>query len=232
MKVFTLLRSKRWPSAVLMAVLTLSLAPAFRALAQADGARNVPTLKEKVKRTGTGKFVSHKAADFSVAHDDLDSLARHSEIVVVGTALENRCFLTADGKNITTNYIISVQEVIKGNLSPGSTIKLSTPGGRYSFDAANYAEVKVNGGYKRIENGKQYLLFLNKNDGNSEYQLKYGNDFFITVGGPQGVFHLPPDGTGVQPANMRRAHPAVQKYKGKRNEEFVNEARQAVRKNG
>ncbi|MET0621838.1 MAG: hypothetical protein ABW250_02550 [Pyrinomonadaceae bacterium] len=210
-------------AAVAVTLLALGASPATPATSAGD----TQPLKERVAQAGRNLMIA-KSADFSTSYDDLAALARDSDLVIVGTTLTNRCFLTADGKNVTTNYIVEAQDVLKGDLKKGARIKVSTPGGRVSF-GDHYAQVSVVGGYRKMQNNMTFVLFLKKNDGNAEYQLPYGNDFFVTLGGAQGIFELPADGSGVKPANIRRNHTAVKAHKDKGVKNFLKEVRDAVK---
>src|SRR5882762_3633434 len=71
---------------------------------------------------------------------DLEKLTKNSEAVIVGVPVKNMCELTADSQLITTNYDVTVQEVLKGDVLQGSTIKVAVVGGKLTFDDGSTAE--------------------------------------------------------------------------------------------
>lgn len=150
---------------------------------------------------------------------DIDMLAKNSAAVIIGTAVENVSRLTEDGRQITTNYQVIVQEGLKGNIQEGSTITASLPGGRVEFEDGTSAEL-VTPGFSRMVNGETYVLFLSKK--------KDESSTFILTGGPQGSFQIPADGTGIKPSG--HSSDIVQKHKGKDAKAFLKEVREAVKK--
>jgi len=120
----------------------------------------------------------------------LETITRDSALVLVGTPLTNLCELDSEGDGITTDYQVSVNEAIKGNLAPGSVITVSVPGGRVEFPDGTSAELRVQD-FKKMENGKTYVLFLRNR--------QPGSEKFITTGAAQGLFEVPNDESGVKP---------------------------------
>lgn len=151
---------------------------------------------------------------------DLQDLTQGSALVVVGTPLRNKCSLDeVDGDMITTDYEVAINEAIKGNVTQGSTIKVSLPGGRVEFPEGTSAELRTPD-FRKMENGKTYVLFLHQN--------RPGSEEFIVTGG-QGLFEIPSDGSGVRP-NGSLLDPAAAENKDKPVAAFLKAVRDAAKK--
>jgi hypothetical protein len=120
----------------------------------------------------------------------LEMIIKNSELVVVGTPLTNVCKVDSEGDGITTDYQVSVNEAIKGDVASGNLITVSIPGGRVEFPDGTSAEIRVQD-FRKMENGKTYVLFLRHG--------QPGSEKFITTGAAQGLFEVPNDGSGVKP---------------------------------
>jgi hypothetical protein len=151
---------------------------------------------------------------------DIQSLTRNSIMVVVGSPLQNMCKLSFDRESINTEYQVTIQEVIKGKVAQGNTITVNLPGGLVEFEDGTSAEIRTPG-FRKMENGKTYVLFLkeNKAEGNA----------FILVGGQQGLFELPVDGSGVNPHGLP-VDEVVKQNKNKDVNAFLKEIRLAAKK--
>jgi hypothetical protein len=176
------------------------------------------SLRERAKQAA-GRYIGVEHPDRSVVHSDLATLAHQSTVVVVGTALENHCRLSADEEHITTDYQVRADEVLKGDVQPGSTITVSTPGGMKLFLDKTSAVIRVPE-FRRPINGRTYLLFLSPSP---------SVDIFSLTAGPQGAFELPVSGKGVQPADLHSDDPVVVKYKDKSVKSFIREARRVAK---
>lgn len=195
---------------------------------QSQPANDRDALLQSVRRGNlkqAAKIKGSYARDFDPHWDwvqfDIESLTKNSEAVVIATPFRNLGGrLTAAGQMITTEHEIIVQDVIKGNLRQGSTIKVSLPGGRVEFEDGTSAEFKTPG-FDGISFGKTYTLFL--------YKDTAASDTFALVAGPQGLFETPADGTIVKP-HGRASDPAVKEAKGKKSEEFLSTVRKQAQK--
>lgn len=177
------------------------------------------TLWELARKSG-GKYGGAEHPNWGVVYPNLDLLGRASAVVFVGTVSTNRCRLSLDERHIATNYFVEVEEVLKGELMIAQIVRVSVPGGLIIFPDKSVAVTRVqNFPYRKMQNGKRYVLFLT---GDTE------GDYFALTGGPQGVFELSSDGRGVQVADGRRDHPLVQKYAGLDVQTFLAEVRQAA----
>lgn len=211
---------------ICLAVLAIALVRGVRSQGSQNSAEaQERALIEAVRRGGlreAAKLKGRYVASINTSHwlkFDLESLTKNSAAVIIGRPLSSVSRLTPDGEQITTEYQININEVLKGNLTANEKISLSLPGGIVVFEDGTSAEVKTPD-EERIENGKTYLLFLSPKKG--------ATDGFVATGGAQGLFELPPDKSGVKPKG-HRVDP-VQKYKNRPTDKFVEEIREAVRK--
>ena len=120
-------------------------------------------------------------------------------------------------KFIVTDFQITVQDVLKGALQSGQTIKVRTPGGRVELGEGKYAEVNMPDFWKYPEVGEVYLLFLeSRTDGS-----------FILRGGPQGLFLVTSAGS-IKP-QVRPEDKLMQDYDGKTVQSVLKEIREVSR---
>lgn len=174
------------------------------------------TLQEKASRGG-GKLVSNLDFNTSAQKASLKDVVSGSQLVVIATAESNVCRMSEDGKTVRTIYKVNIEEVLKGQAQPGRKISVSLPGGKVGFPEGGTAEVQTPW-FKKMLNNRRYILFLTgKPDGNS----------FVPTGGPQGVFEIPADGTGVL-SHSGLSKDAMQQYAGKSRQIFVNEIKNAM----
>lgn len=192
-----------------------------------DQAEDRQAIRDAIRRGGyreaariKGNFKGSFDPNWDWAQLDIESLAKYSEIVVVGVPSKNLgSRLIAQGQLIVTDYEVNPQEIIKGSFQEGEAVKISVPGGRVQFEDGTSAEL-VTPGFK-VEENKTYTLFLFKESEQS--------DSFTLVAGPQGLFELPADGKSVN-AKGRPTDPAVKETNNKDVKTFLNEVREQSRK--
>ncbi|MEW6131447.1 MAG: hypothetical protein AB1757_30745 [Acidobacteriota bacterium] len=177
------------------------------------------SLQERARRS-EGGYIAYKEVNFGAIHLNLNGLIKQSNQVLIGTVLSNHCRLTTDERSINTLYKIRVDEVLKGALSNDRIVEVSLPGGYLSFNNDTHAEVRVTGGFRKLLDGRQYVLFL---DDTIE------NGVFLSTGEAQGLFELRKDNR-ILPADMRPEHPLVKTYKESKGEDFLKAIREAVKK--
>lgn len=180
----------------------------------------------RIKRDYVESYDYH----FHQVPTDLEGLTKKSELVVVGTPLDNRCRLTRDGFIINTVYDLQVQEVIKGEgIQPGSRLKVALPGGKVMFHDGATAEI-VTPDFEKMIDGRTYVLYLNlrpRGDGDL-----YDNPEIVVydlVAGPQGLLELPADGTKVK-SHAKSGTPVAKETKDKDVYAFLAEARDLGRR--
>ncbi len=179
--------------------------------------------------TNGGKFVLKYKANRSTIYPNIAELANRSDLIVVGKTIGHRSSLRADGKFITEDYFVKVQELLKGSLStnrlPNGTspsnrsILVSLPGGAYRFaDGAIAAVLPV--GEKAAEDGHVYVFFLKAKLPVSVY------NGYLLASETQGLFALT-NGV-VDPADAVVNDPVVVKYHGMRAADFLREIHKAI----
>ncbi|HLG17504.1 MAG TPA: hypothetical protein VJH03_23875 [Blastocatellia bacterium] len=207
-------RTKNKRSTALLVAIFVLAQGSLVVLAQAPA----KTLHDRAKDAG-GKLIYPYDADRSVVYPNVEELAKHSDLIIIGRTVGHRARLTADGMVVTRDFLVKTQEVIKGDIQPGLGIAVSVPGGSYRFPDGVYVYVRPRD-YLDAKDGKLYVFFLR-----AKGSLTKGHQ---VAGGVQGLFELT-DG-GVQPADLVADDPVVVKYKGKKGADFLAEIHRAVNK--
>jgi hypothetical protein len=208
-------------------VLTLALAGAHRAQKPEKEKKPRPnivngtgSLKEKAKSTEGGQFLGYATPGKDVRFRSIAEVAESSSVVITGTPQSNRCRLSEDETSITINYQVNVQEVIKGDLQPGSTVTVKLPGGKVTFPDGTSAEVRAPW-FKWMQNRHTYVLFLNVDADGTAY---------VTTGGPQGVFEIPAGNEASVKSNSGINQDPMWKYHDMKLEQFMDEVRKGLGK--
>jgi hypothetical protein len=136
-----------------------------------------------------GHYTTTFDPNWDLSNFDIESLAKHSAAVVIGSPTTSKSQLTADGLLVITEYEVSIREVLKGTIPPNNTVKVTVPGGKVEFEDGTSAEVITpEEGHLTISGS--YVFFLHQNaDGGDTYRL---------TGGPQGLIEFPTDGGHVK----------------------------------
>ena len=175
------------------------------------------TLEEKARRGG-GRLVANLDFNRSSQKSSLKDMVTSSKSIVIVTTESNVCRMSEDGQTVRTLYTARVEEVLKGQGEPGQKITVSLPGGMVGFPGGATAEVQTPW-FKKMLNNRRYLLFLTG---------KPNGVTFSPTGGPQGVFEIPADGTGVL-SHSGLSQDVMQQYAGKNRQDFVREIKDAIR---
>lgn len=132
-----------------------------------------------------GHYVGTADPTWDWSNFNLEELTKSSAAVIVGMPQTSVAQLSSTGDQITTNYKVKVENVIKGNLTASNVVEVSMVGGRVEFEDGTSAEIQTPD-FERMQNGKRYILFL--------YANRNGSEIFLLTGGPQGLFELTTDG--------------------------------------
>src|SRR5438270_13329157 len=116
------------------------------------------TLYEQAKKNG-GRVVLTNRPSRATIYPNIEELAKRSDLIVIGRALGHKSNLTPDGRFITQDFLIKVQEIIKGNLAKHQSVLISSPGGTHRFADGTYVAV-MSKGYKQLEDKGLYVYFL------------------------------------------------------------------------
>jgi len=176
------------------------------------------TLYDRAKKAG-GKLVVKYKPSRGTIYPNIAELAKRSDLIVVGRVLSHKSNLTADERAITQDFLVKVQDVIKGNLGKGTAVLFSLPGGTHRFPDKTYA-VMVSVGYTQPQDGGIYVLFLKSRQANSPYKGQR------LVSESQGLFALK-DGV-VEPADLAADDPVNAKYRKMGAALFLREIHKAV----
>ena len=176
------------------------------------------SLHDQAKKGG-GKFVLKYKPNRGTIYPNVEELAKRSDLIVVGRVLSHKANLSPDERFITQDFLVKVQEVIKGELTRGSSLLLSLPGGTHRFpDGAFVAMAPV--GFKQPEDGGLYVLFLKNKNKDSAFKGQR------LVAEDQGLFAL--TNGGVEPADLTADDPISVKYRKMGPAAFLHEIHKAV----
>jgi len=193
---------------------TFAVAMSAAVLAQRPG----DTLNNRAKQAG-GKLVWRYRPNHSVIYANVEELAKRSDLIVVGRTRQHLPALTPDKKFVTDDFVVHVQEVIKGDVAAGKDMVISLPGGAYKFPDGTFAYVMA-AHYKPAEKGGIYIFFLKtkkKLSGIKGYQLSSAT---------QGLFGF--KNGQVEPADQFATDPIVVRYRGMSAAAFLAEVHKAV----
>jgi len=218
------LTSRKIGLAVILSIAASGIAISAYALSQHQkeapptaSSKDPRTLEEKAKR-GQGKLVANLDFNKGAQQTSLTKMVQASESIAIVTTVSNVCKLSEDGKVVRTFYRARVEDVLKGHVKSGGEITVSLPGGKVGFPDGSTAEVQTVW-FKKMLNNKRYLLFLSG---------KPTSDSFTTTGGPQGVFEIPADGSGVL-SHSGLANDVMRQYDRKSATSFLSEIKQAMK---
>lgn len=184
----------------------------FIALVAIVGASSAPILAQQKTRTDLqtrakstgGKLVWRYRPTRSVVYPNIEELAKRSDAVLIGRTLGHRSKLAADGKFITQDFLVRVQEVLKGDVTNGSSITISLPGGSHKFKDGTRVHV-MPALFKQAQDGSSYVFFLKTPRGSANKNYRLTSEI-------QGLFAFK-DGQ-VEPAYGSATDPIVAKYQG------------------
>ncbi|MGH9970746.1 MAG: hypothetical protein ACREBG_23550 [Pyrinomonadaceae bacterium] len=165
------LRSKLSPIVILtiLCVLALIFTNAFisvtRSQPQKSREKSEPKkLVEAIRRGGyreaaklKGHYVGTADPNWDWANFNLEELTKRSAAVIVGVPQTSIAQLSPTGDQITTNYTVKVENVIKGNLATSNIVEVSLLGGRVEFEDGTSAEIQTPD-FERMQNGKRYSV--------------------------------------------------------------------------
>ena len=187
----------------LMLVALLAIATALSAPVLAQQQKTRTDLHTRAKSKG-GKYVWRYRPTRSVVYPNIEELAKRSDAVLIGRMLGHRSNLTTDGKFITQDFHVRVQEVLKGTVANGSSITISLPGGSHKYKDGTRVHV-MPALFKQAQDGGTYVFFLKVPKGSSTKQYRLTSEI-------QGLFAFK-DGQ-VEPAYGAATDPMVMKYQG------------------
>lgn len=175
-----------------------------------------------------GEYVGSARFESCGAAANLEGLAHFSTIVIVGQIGENRPHLSADGREITTDFRVTVLETVKGPVSVGDTISVAISGGKIVFEDGTSAELRP-GDFRVPESGERYVFFLQRSwyRPSAEAEKYAGRSgVWSPVLASQGLFAIT-DLSRVRPA-ARLLYPVALKYRDADYARFMADVYSAV----
>ena len=193
---------------------------------QKQDANDQIALREALRRGGlreAAKLKGHYVGDFDAHWDfsrlDIELLTKNSVAVIVGTTrkkLGSR--LTSGGELIFTDYEVTVQERIKGEVATGARIIVSLPGGRVDFEDGTSAELTTPN-FEHMKTGGTYTLFLSES--------ATAPDGYTLTAGPQGLVEIVDNNTVK--SQGRPTDPINEQSRGKNKDAFLQEVRKQAK---
>lgn len=194
--------------------------------AQENAVKDQAAIRDALRHGGlreAAKLKRHYIEDFDPHWDfglfDIESLTKNCAAIVVGLPSKNLGGrLSGGGQVILTDYEVVVQETIKGTPTPGSTIKVSLPGGRVEFEDGTSAELRTPE-FEQVKTFGTYTFFLSETNNPDEYTL---------TGGPQGLVELVNDATAK--SHGRSTDPVAKQNNGRDKDSFLRDVREKAKK--
>jgi hypothetical protein len=200
--------------------------PLQQPAAQQPSSDDIIALRQAIRQGGLraaaklkGNYVAEYNPHWDWGRFDLETLTKGSAAVIVGRFTKKAEPRLIDGLLICTDYEVSVEELVKGEIKQGETIVVTLPGGRISFDDGTSAELTTPS-FEHPHIGRSYTLFLMR-------ETAVPSVFFL-AGGPQGMFDLE-DSSGVKSHGLPDDLTAVE-TNGKSREAFMKTVRELARK--
>lgn len=109
-----------------------------------------------------GRYVGEESDGGELVAADMTTLAWWSDLVFVGRVLSGESHLSQDGRHITTEYKLELEQVFKSPwpLTGRVVVDVSLPGGEMTFENGASAVTSARSFRDRMEVGKRYLLFV------------------------------------------------------------------------
>jgi hypothetical protein len=197
-----------------------------RSARQNQSKEDAAVLRDALRRGGLreaaklkGNYVAEYNPHWDWGQFTVEALTKNSAAVIVGRFTRKLDARLLDGKVISTDYEVAVEELVKGDLGRSETIVVSLPGGRIVFEDGTSAE-QTTPSFEHPLMGRAYALFLTREDA-------VPSVFFLS-GGPQGMFDIE-DSAGVK-SHGRPEDPGAVEAKGKNPASFLKAVRGQARK--
>ena len=206
------------PKVLLIGLALMAIAGGAAVVGQTAKTKPIVTLYEQTKKAG-GKYVLKYKPRRGTIYPNVEELAKRSDLIVVGRVLSHKSNLTPDERFMTQDFLVKVQEVIKGESPRGASLLVRVPGGTHRFADKTFAVVAPVG-FKQPEAGGLYVLFLKTKNKDSAFKGQR------LVSEDQGLFALT-NGT-VEPADLTADDPVNVKYRKMSAASFLREIHKAV----
>jgi hypothetical protein len=197
-----------------------------QAYSQKQDANDQIALRDALRRGGlreAAKLKGHYVGEFDAHWDfsqlDIELLTKNSAAVLIGTMTKKLgSRLTSEGQLIFTDYEVTVQERIKGEVATGARITVSLPGGRVEFEDGTSAELTTPS-FEHMKTGGTYTLFLTESG--------TAPDGYTLTAGPQGLVEIVDNNTVK--SHGRSTDPINAQSRGKNKDAFLQEVRKQAK---
>ena len=119
-------------------------------------------------------FSFYSTSFAQLTSSDVESMSKNADLIITGKVVEQNSSWNENNTRIYTQATIRVEEYIKGNNNSGSII-VSYPGGEVGDVGEMYSHMP------RFENNEDVLVFLKKDDKNTNYKVFNGEEGKINV---------------------------------------------------
>jgi hypothetical protein len=120
----------------------------------------------------------------------VENMSKNADLIITGKVVEQNSSWNENNTRIYTQATIRVEEYIKGSNNSGSII-VSYPGGEVGEVGELYSHMP------RFENNEDVLVFLKKDDKNTNYKVVNGEE------GKINVLTDPKTGEKITPSNVQ-----------------------------
>src|ERR1044072_1696903 len=96
------------------------------------------TLHDQARKAG-GKLVLKYKPNRGTIYPNVAELAKRCDLIVVGRVVSHKANLSPDERFITQDFLVKVQEVIKGDSPTGAALLVRMPGGTHRFPDGGFA---------------------------------------------------------------------------------------------
>ena len=183
---------------------------ALRAALNRGGLREAAKLK--------GHYVAEHDPHWDLA-PLMEDLTKNSVAVIVGRFTKKLEARLLEGRSIFTDFEVTIDELVKGDLKQAKTIVITLPGGRVDFEDGTSAELTTPT-FEQPRIGRTYTLFL--------MEEKAVPSVYFLMGGPQGMIDI--DDSSVVKSHGKEDDQSVLEIKGQNRETFLKNIRQLARK--
>jgi hypothetical protein len=119
-------------------------------------------------------FSFYSTSFAQLTSSDVESMSKNADLIITGKVVEQNSSWNENNTRIYTQATIHVEEYIKGSNNSGSII-VSYPGGEVGEVGELYSHMP------RFENNEEVLVFLKKDDKNTNYKVVNGEEGKINV---------------------------------------------------
>ena len=105
---------------------------------------------------------------------DIKDLSKDADLIITGKVSQQTSSWNEDKTRIYTIATIEVEDYIKGNVT-GNSVSVKYLGGEVGDVGETYSHVPT------FENNEEVLIFLKKNESNSDFSVLYGEEGKISL---------------------------------------------------